>query len=530
MNINRLIIYIVLIGLSVSCTTSDFEENYTDPSKLSETTVGKQFTGMMMSNRLYVLPGYRDYFVIRRITANRYTQAAGWVNEENQYVPGSAAVGERWDVYYGFMQQYREIQKVYDGLSDQAKVDNRVFMIAAATYFYDRTQQIVDLYGDIPWSEAGMLSINGGAYQESYPAYDSAESIYTTMLDDLADFADEMGSLEINAATAVDFKTQDLVNRGDINKWLRYINSLRLRMLTRVSGTSEFGSRAKSEIASILSNPGAYPIVDTNDSNILFQIYSLGTLMGANQFQSGLEDWDGNIAGKRILDHMVDNKDPRLTYVFEKNPNPNTVVEDYLGLDPLMNPTAQNELVLTQTLSIYNRSTLSRNQFFPGVIMTAAEVHLLAAEYYLKEGQDAMAKSHYEESVKQSIGFYQNMRSISNNAESPNPVVPTTESIAEYLAMDEISWDAASGMDEKLTLIAEQKWLHFNVVQSNESWTEIRRLGKIDFDFWVDNSNQQNLPPSRWMYPGSEQSYNMENYSVVQPEDKLTNTIFWDMN
>ena len=162
--------------------------------------------------------------------------------------------------------------------------------------------------------------------------------------------------------------------------------------------------------------------------------------------------------------------------------------------------------------------------------MTAAEVHLLAAEYYLNEGQDAMAKSHYEEAIEQSIGFYQYLRSISNNADSPSPVEPTDASINTYLDMDAVSWDAASTMDEKLTLIAEQKWLHFNVVQSNESWTEIRRLGKIDLNFWVDNSNQQSLPPSRWMYPGSEQSYNMENYSVVQSEDKLTNTVFWDIN
>ena len=85
--------------------------------------------------------------------------------------------------------------KVGSTLSDQEKIENRVFMIAAATYFYDQTQQIVDFYGDIPWSEAGMLSTNGGNYQESYPAYDRAEDIYATMLDDLAGFADELGDL-----------------------------------------------------------------------------------------------------------------------------------------------------------------------------------------------------------------------------------------------------------------------------------------------------------------------------------------------
>jgi hypothetical protein len=347
------------------------------------------------------------------------------------------------------------------------------------------------------------------------------------MLDDLLGFANELGSLQINPATVVDFKTQDLINNGNIDMWKKYINSLRLKMLTRVSGTSEFSARAKSEIGAILSNPAQYPIVEVNDSNIMWDIYSLGTVIGANDFRSGLEDWNGNIAGKAILNHMVSNDDPRLTYVFQPGLNANG---EYLGLDPLMNPTEQDALILTQTLSLYNFSTISRNQYFPGILMTAAEVHLLAAEFYLKENQDAMAKMHFEEAVAQSIGFYQYLRSISNNAESIAPVVPTAESVNDYLAMDEISWDAASGMDEKLSLIAEQKWLHFNVIQSNENWHEIRRLNKLDLEFWVDNSNQQNLPPSRWMYPGSEQTYNMENYSVVQPQDKLTNSVFWDMN
>ncbi|GAB3666990.1 SusD/RagB family nutrient-binding outer membrane lipoprotein [Echinicola sediminis] len=528
MNIKRLFIYVFLIGGLASCSISDFEDNYTDPSKLAETTVGKQFTGMMHSNRLYVLPGYRDYFVVKRITSNRYTQATGWVNVENQYVPGSAAVSERWDVYYNFMAQFREMQKVYAGLSEVEKEDNRVFVIAATTYFYDRTQQLIDLYGDIPWSEAGMLSTNGGDYTKSYPAYDNADAIYAKMLDDLASFADELSGLELNAAVEVDFKTQDLVNRGDIDLWLKYINSLRLRMLTRVSGTSEFGARAKSEIGAILSNPSEYPVVTENDSNILFQIHSLGTLMSANDFQSGLESWDGNIAGKAIVDHMVDNQDPRLTYVFE--PGLESETGDYIGLDPLMNPTDQNALVLTQTLAIYNRSTISRNQFFPGVIMTAAEVHLMAAEYYLGENQDATAKMHYEEAIKQSIGFYEYLRGISNNADAEAPVVPTDAAIEDYLSMDAVSWDAATSSAEKLELIAEQKWLHFNVVQPNESWSEIRRLKKPELDFWVDNSNQQSLPANRWMYPGSEQTYNMENYSKVQANDKLSNKLFWDVN
>lgn len=525
MKIKYIILNVLLLASISACSLSDFEENYRDPSKLSETTVGKQFSGMIFTNREYVLPSYWNYFVIHRITSNRFNQTVGWVNAENQYVPGGAAIGDRWNNYYSFLAQYREIEKVYNNLSDVEKQDNRIYMIAAATYFYDHTQQVVDLHGDIPWSKAGMLSTNGGDYSKSYASYDKATDIYTKMLNDLKAFADELNSITVKNAILVEFRTQDLINRGDLQLWKVYVNSLRLRMLTRVSGSSAFQARADQEIGAILSNPSSYPIASSNATNITWKIHALGTLISQTSFQSGLEDWNGNIAGKVIVDHMKNNQDPRLPFVFEPGLE---AKGEYMGLDPMLNGTQQTQLVGSNTLTIYNRSTISRNQFFPGVIFTAAEVHLLAAEYYLKKNQLSTAKTHYEEAIKQSIGFYQFLRSISNNGIVAAPADPTAQAISNYLAKGAISWDAAATPTERMRLIANQKWLHFNVIQPNENWAELRRIGLVQLTFWTDDSNQQKQPPTRWIYPGSEQTYNKENYSVVQGTDNLTARLFWD--
>ncbi|MBN3583537.1 SusD/RagB family nutrient-binding outer membrane lipoprotein [Algoriphagus aestuarii] len=512
----------------ISCTESDFSDNYTDPSKVAETTVGKQFSGMFYTNRAYVLPSYDDYFVNHRINSNRFTQAIGWVNGENQYVPGSSANNNVWNNYYQTLAQYREIEKVFAGLSEAAAAEQRIYMIAAKAFIYDKTQKMIDIYGDIPFTKAGMLSQNGGDYNSSYAAYDDAEMLYTMMLDDLAAMADEMNTITVSSAVQLEFKTQDLINSGDLILWKKYINSLRIRMLSRVSGTSTFSARSNTEIGEILNNQGSYPVVTSNADNIKWDIYSLGTLLSATSFQSGLEDWNGNLAGKAILDHMLDNEDPRLTYVFE--PGLEAEPGYFMGLDPLLNGSEQNEMVLSGTLTIYNRSTISRNQYFPGLLITAPEVQFFAAEYYLRNGQDAMAKASYESAVMQSVEFYQYLRNISNNGDSPEVVVPSGKDIDLYLSQESIAWTGASSMEGKLKLIAEQKWLHFNVIQPNESWSEMRRLDLVDLEFWVDQSNQQSLPPYRWIYPGSEQTYNTENYAVVQPEDKLGNKIFWDMN
>lgn len=526
MKIKNIILAILLSSSLVACKKTIFEDNYTDPSRVSETSVEKQFSGFILSNREYALPSYWNYFVVLRTSLNRYNQATGWENQENNYVPGSSGIESRWGTFYNFLAQYRELEKIYNKLSPESQKDYRIFMIAASTYLYDHTQTVVDLHGDIPWSKAGMLSANGGDYTNSYAEYDNASAIYTKMLDDLAKFSEELRTITLNPAISAGFRTQDLINRGNVQHWQRYVNSLRIRILTRVSGTTGFGTRADTELNAILSNPASFPIVSSNADNVNFRIHSLGTLIDQNSFRSGLEDWNGNIAGKRIIDHMLDNADPRLTYVFQPGDN---AAGQYRGLDPLLNQSVQAELIRGNTISIYNRSTLSRNQFFPGVIMNSAQVHFMASEYFLRKSQDARAKEHYETGIRESIAYYQFLRSLSNDNSAGAPVVPTTASINAYIARPQVSWNAAISMDAKMKLIAEQKWLHFNVVQPTENWAELRRTDAVSLTFLQDNSNQQRLPPVRWIYPGGETTYNAENYAKVRANDVLNNKIFWDL-
>lgn len=516
-----------ILGAS-SCQKNDFEDFYKDPSKLENTTVEKQFTGFMYSNKDYILPSYKNYFVVQRITSNRYNQAVAFVNQVDQYVPGASAAGERWDTYYNFLSQYRELEKIYNSTSSDEQKAKRIYMLAAKVYLYDHTQQIIDTHGDIPFSEAGFLSTNGGDYTKSYPKYDSAESIYTKMLDDLKDIANELNGLELANGVAIGFRKQDLLNEGDLNAWKKYVNSLRLRMLSRVSAVSSFSGRVDSEIAQILSNPTAYPVVLTNKENIAIEVKELGLFYKENdEFQTGLEGWNGNLAGKKILDHMVSNKDPRLTYVFESGlkADPGT----YEGLDQMLNTSEQNLKVNSGKLTIYNRSTLSRNTFFPGLAITASQIQFLIAEYYLRTGNLAKAEESYSKGIKESFEFYKAVRAISNNSISPAPATVTDANINAYLGASEVKWSGASTPEAKLNLIALQKWIHFNVIQPNENWAELRRLDSPSLVFWNDAASSQQKPPYRWNYPNVERAYNTNNYNAVASKDNLTTKVFWDV-
>ena len=524
-------IYLILISallVVTSCNKTDFEEAYPDPSKISVSTVEKQFAGMIYTNRDYVVPSYWNYFVIYRITANRYTQSIGWVNATNQYVPGSGAVNDRWGNFYSFFSQYRQMQNIYNNLTDEEKAERRIYMIAAAIYVYDATQKVVDLHGDIPWTEAGMIIANGGDYNASLPKYDKAEDIYTKMLDDLKAFADELNTINVPAGILTGFKTQDIINKGDLNKWRMYCNSLRLRMLTRVSGVSAFQQRATTEINSILNNPSSYPIVDNNDKNIQIAIYDLNTPINSKGFRTGLEDWDGNLAGKAIVDFMKANSDPRLPVMFQAGTAANG---DYFGIDPLATSGDQEAAILTNTISRYNWSTMSRNEYFPGVLVNASEANFLAAEGFLNAGNDAKAKAAYEAGVSSSIKNYFRYRSVSNNSDSGPVTEPTDAEIAAFLTQSGVNWNNATTKQAKLVLIAMQKWVDFSVIQPLDNWAEVRRLNVPQLNFWVDSADpQQKVPPTRWQYPDSEKTYNTENYNAVSGNDKISNKIFWDVN
>jgi hypothetical protein len=243
-------------------------------------------------------------------------------------------------------------------------------------------------------------------------------------------------------------------------------------------------------------------------------------------FRTGLEDWNGNIAGKAMIDHMKSNDDPRLRVLFEPGANAGGV---YTGLDPMMLGADQQPLIDGGTISIYNRSTLSRNQFFPGILISAAEVNLLIAEHYLKNSNDAAAETAYNKAIEESIEQYYDIRSISNDNVAGPVEPPTGAEVNLYLNTPGVSWATALTAEEKISRIATQKWLHFNVIQPIEGWAEHRRLDLPSFTFLPDDANAQELPPSRWLYAPTENTYNTANYSAVRSKDNLSTPLFWDV-
>src|SRR5690606_4885966 len=98
---------------------------------------------------------------------------------------------------------------------------------------------------------------------------------------------------------------------------------------------------------------------------------------------------------------------------------------EYIGLDQSLTSSAQADLARDGTIAIFNRSTISRNQYFPGILFSATEINLLLAEYYQKNGNAAAAKTAFQNSVEASVDLYRFIRSKSANNVIPAPATPT---------------------------------------------------------------------------------------------------------
>lgn len=394
-------------------------------------------------------------------------------------------------------------------------------MLAAKIFFYDQTQQVVDLHGSIPWSEAGKLKGNNGDYDNSYPKYDEANFIYTTMLDDLQTISDELNNVSLSSSIASLFTTQDFINNGSLEAWKRYCNSLRIRMLMRVKDVPEFSTRVESEIGAILADPTSYPIVTTREEQIQVDIFNQGSPINSNGLRDALESWNFNLAGKKLVDQLSSTNDPRLNYMFEPGAEAGGIIN---GLDPMLNAGEQNDIVAASTNAIYSRSTYSRNQFFPGILISAAEIHFYLAEYWLDQANAANAKASFEDGVRESIRQMVYIRSVSNDNSVPAPSAPNEATINNFI--NGLDWD---GTANKMELIATQKWVHYNIIQPLENWAEVRRLDYPTFNFRIDASDIQQQVPVRWTIPPSELNYNSTNYEQVRANDNLNTRLFWDL-
>lgn len=521
------LIAIFTIGILIFAGTAcqeELEERYPNPEETSNASIGKFFTKMLNNDR--VRPSYWNVRTFLVMQPARYTQSASFTNSERRYQQQLSYIDDYWRDYYtstgaGIIAHLREMEKTYSGLSSEGKAEADVFMQAAKVVVAEQTSKMVDLWGDLPFFDAGALNLTGDAKP---PQFDDASEIYDALMDQLKEAADYFATAQLPSTVQAAFNKQDILLAGNLDKWRRYANSLRLRLLMRISFQNE--NKAQTDVMAMLNNPAQNPLVDTAIYNVL-----LMPLTNYNDnMRNALVEVTSHVAPEFLLDEVLKTTgDPRVRVWFDKNVRRegNNLIwnEDYFSL-PSDLPSSQQDASISQgRFAVLDSTTFLLNRNFPGILITSSEVNLLKAEAYERWGNGALAKAAYEKGVADAVRFmfYLNQ----TNQQRPHEAAVTTEEISDLLSAPGVAYTGSE--NELLAKIWTQKWLSLGFIQSIENWAEVRRTKMPALTFVPDNTPGAALPPSRLVYPDSEKSYNQSNYAKVAANDKTDVKIFWDV-
>lgn len=376
--------------------------------------------------------------------------------------------------------------------------------IYRAFYF----QYLVDLYGDIPFSEIHQRGDN------LFPSYDNEEEIYKNLI---AQVNDAIAQIEnTNTNTAITMGTNDVVMGGDMSKWVRFGNSLKLRMLLRINDYAQ----TNPDMLTFVNNE----FTQLNNADFLSMgddvTINPGYTDQANRMNPFAETfgYDPGEFGNPANDTFSNRRSGPTTFLVEfLNGTTNGIIDT--RLQRLYTPRGAQTAIQGNAQGGEDQPSrigpgLLNSPAQDGYIMTASESLFLQSEAVFKGLLNSGdAKSLFENAI---IASHNRLgAAIGTYLTTSNPV-------------DKIGWD---GTANKLEAIITQKWIDLGGTNGIETWIEYTRTG---FPSNMPLPEITNRPdrPLRLLYPTSEYSGNSQNVnSFGQTVETAFNTkIFWDVN
>ena len=540
------IIYMAFAAMGLmtlaSCSDSDYDEKYANPSKTSTVGVPQVFTGILQTGNTWMNPVYYRYYT-QSTTSGCFSGVIGNANGRGRFRGASEGYfNTRWMDFYNMLTQYRVLEDAYEKLPDSQKDANKIFLLLGRTVMQAQLHEVLSIWGDAPYKGAGTLWMDGDyARAKTDIVYDDDVEVYRQILADLKEVGDFFAAGNLSAIGLTSLKTQDFTSaEGSADIWQRYVNSLRLRIALHLATNGDLTSEARSAIAEILNNSAKYPLIETNEQNIGVngdtQTDNFNYGKSIAQALAGRSEGSGSQA---MLDAMNvpangipdANTDPRLPAIYDCNPDGEYIAynnaltsaqisniadeknKEYLARDKKL---IANYYCYIDSIAFAGYETYKGNANLNGVWISAAEVALSKAEAYLMgygvSADAAKAKTEFVKGVVLSEEYYWNMKTKSSLYVEGNDsyhgfrelVVPTTD---DFTAYAEKIWDASQ------RVIATQLWLNFGYMNELEAWNVVRRTGFPTVKFARDTQQADYpTPPHRLPYPSNESTYNKDNY------------------
>lgn len=535
-----------------SCSDEYMENMNTDPTKAAALDANAQLTTAQLQTYgdLGMIEIYRNYLY------GFTQQLMGCWNTTNfggRHMLSDDEMDRVWTTFYT-----NSIKNLTDAQYRTAQDQGKTNIHAALTIYRVYLMSIItDIYGDVPCKEAGMGFLQG----IFNPRYDTQEEIYHSFFQDLTAAVEALDP-------AKDAITGDVIYGGNIFKWKKLANSLRLRFAMRISNVDP--QKAQQEFEAACQADGG--IFDSAEDDALIKYMNIAFSFG----QDAYGDFRGNALSKLLFGNDPANNPSYLcATLFNQLYNtgdPRTFMLSRCYYDGLMSATSpDNRVDLTQEMidkgiafqpclpgafswepwpTGYDSDILKElaetnpnvtisvaretepklaNNFLrgdnPGVVMTFAETRFLLAEAALKnwnvDGQTAEAL--YEEGVRAAVDFLVTRYKC-------DPV--SEEEMNAYLS--------ANGMghtkEQKMASIHTQAWiLHFT--NPAECWANQRRSGYPKLKSPAEYGFEQFMTggkeiPVRLCYPVLESSYNKTGYEEALErmggKDSWNTPVWWD--
>lgn len=531
---------ILLVG---SACENGFEEMNTDPFNPTQTSSSFLFNGMLSST------SHRGDFILYVWSERAYqwSQLAAVRNGGGQDLntEGSAVgsspltvadrgINVQWGTFYSMLRSYRAMEEIFANDIDPDRLVNQKAM--ANIIFAYRSLRMTDIYGDMPWSQAGK----GFTAGIPRPEYDTQEFIYKECLKILADAASSINLNAVGSVTAagnayLNFGASDTIYGNDMEMWKKLAQSLRLRYGLRILGVDN--ALATSTVTSAMQGP-------------LFE-GSEGLIFGpGSAIMSGFEWFSDQRMGSRIWRELnggnaaaaadgSDVVDPRIFGWFEPNkdfewvplaqdwtdpvsvdgfPTQGARRQDNDGLDPINNFRGSH--------SGFNWYTVENSGNSFEYHIWGGEVALMKAEAVAQGVVSGNAQAWYEEGVEASIRLEHARPTLHPDYSASVYPIPdlTDQMVADYLS-------GYGAYDGSVKQIQTQRWLAY-FFNTDQAWALTRRAGnQIELDFVGATGTGAAVPQAmRVNYPEDEVINNAEAYSAASSRiggDEVTTSMWW---
>lgn len=481
---------IVSTFLLNSCTKTILDVNSPNPNSAS-TSTPQLTTPVALENAA-------------RITQTDYLPLTLWLGitavnggfapalDMSTYQLTSTSANGSWQDLYLNIANWNYVKK-------QALQSNLPLYVAISDLFqaYDFSC-LVDLYNDVPYSDA-LLNNNNfrPKYDKGSDVYDSCIGLINdalTLLNDPGTPTTISSSRDNNSVITFKGSLPDLTN------WIRFANSLKLRLLINQSQVASKASFITAQAATI--DPSMLLQVGDDVTADPGYIASAGKLNPySNLYFSApgqaLDNYKYYHANNFALDFYTGTNDPRLSYFYDKDGS-----GSYTG----------NDFGDPNGGSVSALGAPSINFTAPSVVMLASEALFDQAEATQRGWLKGDAKAIYQSAVEASFTY--------TNVADP------TGSAAAYTSQDnaKTNWDQAT---DKLQLIITQKWAAINTITPLTVYDDYRRTGIPNVPISIYPGHLPAIP-TRLIYPQSEYNLNATNVGAEGNINPQTDKVFWD--